>query len=60
MPPNGWVERRARRGLGLALYLARVRSNEVLDDPYLRMDDKLLVLTICANETQLGAARKRD
>src|SRR5262245_30883667 len=28
--PNGWVERRARRHLSLALYLSRVRSNEVL------------------------------
>jgi hypothetical protein len=32
MTPNGSVERRARRRLGLALYLSRVRSNEVLGD----------------------------
>jgi len=28
---NGWVERRARRGLNLAFYGRRVRSNEVLE-----------------------------
>jgi hypothetical protein len=30
MPPNGSVERRARRCLRLALYPSRVRSNDVL------------------------------
>src|SRR5689334_18497142 len=30
MTPNGLAERRARRGLSLALYLSRVRSNDLL------------------------------
>jgi hypothetical protein len=31
MMPNGWVERRARRRMSLALYPSRVRSTELLD-----------------------------
>jgi hypothetical protein len=30
MRPNGWAERRARRRMGLALYLSRVRSSDLL------------------------------
>ncbi len=30
LKPNGLAERRARRHLGLALYLSRVRSSEML------------------------------
>jgi hypothetical protein len=46
--------------MSLALYPSRVRSSDLLDDPYLRMYDKFFVLTVSASETQLGAVYKRN